>query len=424
MRMSGLLLVPVVMALAVSAAQARPSATSAPATVAADVRLLGSSIESIHPAPFRSVSRTRFRAEVDALARRAPSISRDELLVGVLRVIASLGPRNGHTGLFPGDPNNVPPFHLYPIRLYRFADGVFVVDAADGSLVHDRLVAVAGVPVERLFQLVDPLTPHDNASNTRGMAPHFAITAEVLSGLGITQGVGPAVFTFERPGGERVDVTLTPIPSPAYASEFADPLHGHYPSVLPSGPRPLYLANSGKAIWARTLAGGRAVYVGYNAVVPPAPAVLRKIERLARSPRTRRVIVDVRLNGGGDNTTYGPLLALFRSPVVNRRGKLYLLTGRATFSAAANFAAEIDRDTRATIVGEPTGGGVETYGDTVPVLLPTLGWYVYVASRYHARTRGPNDRRLAIAPDVSVDLTSAEYFAGRDPVLERALRGL
>ena len=29
---------------------------------------------------------------------------------------------------------------------------------------------------------------------------------------------------------------------------------------------------------------------------------------LARKPGVRRVIVDVRLNRGGDNTTYGPLL--------------------------------------------------------------------------------------------------------------------
>ncbi len=179
-----------------------------------------------------------------------------------------------------------------------------------------------------------------------------------------------------------------------------------------------------KALWARTLAGGRAVYVGYNSVVRPLSSVLQKIERLVRAPRTRRVIVDVRLNGGGDNTTYGELTALFRSPVVNKRGRLYLLTGRATFSAAANFAAEIDRDTRATIVGEPTGGGVETYGDTSSVLLPTTGWTVYVAREYHERKRGPKDRRLAVEPDIRIDVTSEQYFAGRDPVLERALRGL
>jgi C-terminal processing protease CtpA/Prc len=136
------------------------------------------------------------------------------------------------------------------------------------------------------------------------------------------------------------------------------------------------------------------------------------------------VIVDVRLNGGGDNTTYGPLTSLFSSPAVNRRGKLYLLTGRATVSAAANFSAEIDRDTRATIVGEPTGGGVETYGDTFPLQLPTVGWYVHIAARYHERKKSRNDRRLAVEPDIRVDVSSADHFSGRDPVLERALRGL
>jgi Peptidase family S41 len=421
MRTTGLLLALIAMVALVSSAQARLSAES---SAASDVRDLGDSIEQIHPAPFRSISRARFEAEVNELAARAQTISRAELLVGVLRLIASLGPRNGHTGLFPGDPGNVRPLHLYPIRLFRFADGVFVVDAEDKGLVGRRLVAVDGTPVERVFELVDPLVPHDNASNTRGMAPHYALTAEVLHGLGIVDTAGPADFTFESPGGARTDVTLTPIPGPQYAGEFADPLHGHYPSVLPSAPRPLYLANSGKALWVTTLAGGRAVYVGYNAVSAPAATVFRRIRRLALAARTRRVIVDVRLNGGGDNTTYGALVDLFGSKQVNRRGKLYLLIGRATFSAAANFAAEIDRDTRAVIVGEPTGGGVETYGDTVPVLMPSLGWYVYVASRYHERKRGPNDHRLAVAPDVRVDLTSAQYFAGRDPVLERALRGL
>jgi len=421
MRIAGLLLVPLAMVAIVSAAQAH---SSSPSSAASDVRLLGDSIEQIHPAPFRSISKERFEAEVNELATRASKISRDELLVGILRVISSLGPRNGHTGLFPGDPGNVRPLHLYPIRLYRFADGVFVVDAHDTSLVGDRLVAVDGSSVDRVFELVDPLVPHDNRSNVLGMAPHYALTAEVLHGLGVAATSGPARFTFVRRDGSSVDATLTPIPGPEYAGEFADPLHGHYPSVLPSASKPLYLSGSARAMWARKLAGGRSVYFGFNSVQRPTDGFVGSLGRLVRNAKVRRVIVDVRLNGGGDNTTYGSLLALIASKQVNRRGKLSLLVGRATFSAAANFAAEIDRDTRATTMGEPTGGGVETYGDTVPTLLPTLGWYVYIAARYHERKNGPGDRRLAIEPDVRVDLTSAQYFAGRDPVRDRALKGL
>jgi hypothetical protein len=361
---------------------------------------------------------------VSSLAGRAPTLSENELLVGAMRIVALLGPRNGHTGLFPGDPSHTRELHLYPLRLYAFTDGLYVVGATDPALVRGRLVAIEGIPIETVLSRVEPLVPRDNPSNLRGYAPHFLLTAEVLDGLGIAATAGSAVFTLERPDGQRVDVPLTAIPAPRYISSFPDPLYGHYPSILPRASRPLYLSGSAREMWTRTLAGGRAVYVGYNAVQAPPPAFMRKLTRLVRGAKVRRVIVDVRLNGGGDNTTYGPLTSLFGSSAVNRRGRLYLLTGRATFSAAANFAAEIDRGTRAIIVGEPTGGGVETYGDTFPVTLPTLGWTIHIAARYHERKKSKNDHRLAVEPDIRIDLASSQYFSGNDPVLDRALRGL
>jgi hypothetical protein len=409
-------------ATAASGAHAGPSA---PATAAEDVRHLGESLETMHPEPFRSVSRQRFRARLNDVAQRAPSLQPNELLVELMRIVALLGPRNGHTGIFPLDPGHGRELHLFPLRLYDFADGLFVVDESGSrGLVGARLVAVAGTPIAEVLVKVRPLVPRDNTSNLRGLAPHYLLVAEVLDGLGVLEGVGPAELTFERPGGARVDATLTPLAANAYRAAFADPLHGHYPSVLPRASRPLYLAASGKALWARLLAGGKAVYVGYNSVVPPPDATMRRIQRLVRRRSVRRVIVDVRLNGGGDNTTYGPLTSLLGSRSVDRRGRLHLLVGRATFSAAANFAAEIERDTRAIVVGEPTGGGVETYGDTAAVILDTAGLQVRIALRYHDRRRGPKDRRLAVGPDIRVGVISADFRARRDPVLSRALRGL
>jgi hypothetical protein len=74
-------------------------------------------------------------------------------------------------------------------------------------------------------------------------------------------------------------------------------------------------------------------------------------------------------------------------------------------------------------VGEPTGGGVNQYGDATSVTLPVTGWNVRIATEYTQRGE-PGDRRLAVEPDIRIDLRSADYFAKRDPVLARALRGL
>jgi C-terminal processing protease CtpA/Prc len=113
----------------------------------------------------------------------------------------------------------------------------------------------------------------------------------------------------------------------------------------------------GKPLWVRTLAGGRALYVGYNSALTPTHEMSERIGRLVRNATVRRVVVDVRANGGGDNTSYNALLNVLASPQANRRGRLYLLVGRATFSAAGNFAADVDRYPKALLVGEPTGGG-------------------------------------------------------------------
>jgi len=66
---------------------------------------------------------------------------------------------------------------------------------------------------------------------------------------------------------------------------------------------------------------------------------------------------------------------------------------------------------------------VNQYGDATSFTLPATGWNVRIATAYTQRGE-PGDRRLAVEPDIRVDLRSADYLAKRDPVLARALRGL
>ena len=448
MRMPGLLLVPLAVALFVSGAHARPSASGTSlahdrnplaripvagqslkasafaAAAAQDVQLLADTLEGIHPGLFENIPRKRFRAEVDRLTRSAPTLTADELLVGVMRIAALPGVRNGHTGVFPLDPSHRRALRLYPVRLYDFADGLYVVDAADEELVGSRLVSIEGVPIAHVLELVRPLVPRDNPSNLRGWVSHYALVAEVLDGLGIGRGVGLRRFGLEKPGLEPFEVVLTPRSGGEYVAAFGDPLHGHYPATLPQLARPpLYLAQRGRELWMTKIRGGRAVYVGYNAVTVPTSDAAARLTRLARSPEVRRIVVDLRFNGGGDNTTYGPLLAALDSRRIDRRGRLYLLIGRATFSAAGNFVTEVERDTRAISVGEPTGGGVNIYAEAIGMTLPTLGWNVRIAGGYVEKGT-PSDRRLTNKPDLRIELESSDFFAGRDPVLERALEGL
>jgi C-terminal processing protease CtpA/Prc len=132
------------------------------------------------------------------------------------------------------------------------------------------------------------------------------------------------------------------------------------------------------------------------------------------------VIVDVRLNPGGDNHTYVPLLAALRRKTVNRPGRLVVLIGRSTFSAAQNFITELERKTRATFIGETSGGSPNLYGDVQRVELPSAGVTVNVAAIWWQKSFAA-DTRVAIEPKVSVPLSSTAFFRGKDPVLVTAI---
>jgi hypothetical protein len=395
---------------------ARPASPSA----ADDVRLLMERIRTAHPDPFHATSEAAFQAAADGLASRADGLTPDQLLVELMRFSCLLGERDGHSGIFPLDSSNRRVLHLFPLYLYKFSDGLFVV-AAPGreSLVGSKVLALDGIPADELERQVRPLVPRDNEATRDDRFMSFLLTAEVLHGLGLRAGTGPAAFTLQRPGAAPRQVMLAPVSAAAYL-RLMHPLFPSFVYALPKRPKPLYLRLRGEDHYVTTIDRGRAVFVGYNMTVGSTWPEARKLARLVKSRKVRRVVVDVRLNPGGDNHTYAPLFAVLRSKAVNRPGRLVVLISRSTFSAAENFITDLERRTRAVFMGETSGGSPNLYGDATGVDLPAAGVYVNIATRYWQKSFAA-DTRVGIGPKVTVPLSSTVFFRGGDPVLAAAL---
>jgi dienelactone hydrolase len=397
-----------VAALALVACTGSQARARAEGPKADDVAFLARQMRQLHPNLFHDLDPKVFDAAVASLEQRADALGADELLVELMRLAALPGLRDGHTGLFPFLSHSRA-LAAYPLWPYRFDDGWYVVDARDTSLVGSRITAVGGVPIDDAVARIRPLVPRDNDVGQLAVLPLWLITAEVLHGLGLSASAERARFVLERDEVRReVELEAAPYHSVPHA-------HG-----LPQRTSPLFLRHRDRAWWVTTLDGGRAVYAEYNVVSRAAAFELEtRIGRLAAQRRVQRIVVDVRNNGGGDNTTYHGLVATIRR--VAARKPVFVLIGRVTFSAAGNFVAEVDRTTKASLVGESTGGAPNQWGDGTRVTLPATGWDVQIANQYvQVTTR--SDTRTAVEPDVRVLLRAADFFAGRDPVLAAALK--
>jgi hypothetical protein len=379
-----------------------------PTPLQREIRGLVDDMAAFHPEVDHQVPLRELRAEATALAERAPKLSRDQLVVGLLR-LTTLGERDGHGGIFLHDPAHAKPFHFFPLRVHDFVDGIHVVGELDGEAhVGARVVSVDGVAIEEVVERVEPLIPHDNDSTVRLLLPEYLVCAEVLRGLGIVEGA--ATYRF----GDGSEVELDPVDGGTYTGSLGTAF-----APLPVPGDPLQYRGLDESFLLEPLEHGRSLYVGYRHVESAPQELLDSILAAARRPGFHRLVIDARHNGGGDNTTYWSLVELLESAPLRERGKVAVLVGRMTFSAAGNFVASVDHETSAILVGEPSGGAPNQWGDRIPIELPRAGLTAYVAAEWVEVV--PGDTRLAVEPDVPVEPTVADFLAGRDPVLARAL---
>jgi len=177
-----------------------------------------------------------------------------------------------------------------------------------------------------------------------------------------------------------------------------------------------------KHYWHASLDDRRTLYVQYNQVQDepkgePISAYFPRLFGEADKRRVERVIIDVRLNGGGNNELNRPIWhALLKSDRLNHKGRLWVAIGPQTFSAAMNFVDDMELNTNATFVGEPTGETPNMWGDPVRLKLPNSGIVVQTSTLWW-QMEDPRDRRPFRAPDIPAEMSFADYANNVDPVL-------
>jgi hypothetical protein len=306
-----------------------------------------------------------------------------------------------------------------------FTDGLYILDSdsARASLRGARIVAVAGRPVAEVARALDPFIPSDNSMWRLHLLPQFLRSPEYLHAAGVSADLtSPLAVTIERAPGRKEEVRI-----PAVARDGTGSGGGGASPRLPGEDttRPLPLYRSLEDNYSLVDLGGspRLLYVRLRQIqnAEGGPTLAQFAERLfayVDSAAVDRLVLDVRGNGGGDNYLNQPLVhGLIASQRVNRPGQLFVITDRGTFSAAVSLVADLERNTHALFVGEPTGAGPNSYGDSKRVTLPASGLVVRISALYWQHS-DPRDPRPWIAPDLPAPVSFADHLARRDPALE------
>ncbi len=390
----------------------------------ADLRYMADEMLRTHKNLFHTVARERFDAAIKSLHDRIPQLARHQIIIEMMRIVAMVG--DGHTNIAPTRDAKIG-FRALPIKLYLFRDGLFVRAAlrAQSELVGARVVMIGDTPADNAVARAIEITGRDNEIGARYFAPFLLTMPEVLHALGLASSPDEAQFVIEK-NERRQTVTLKSAGLPEMMPADTDTSWLAKEGWVDlrdqsTRPLPLWLRDPQNAFWFEYLPETKTVYAQINQVRDKEKETLgafseRLFAFIAANP-VEKLILDLRLNRGGNGGLLRPLITGIIKSKVDDRGKLFAIIGRSTWSAAQFLLVYLEQWTNAIFVGEPSGSKGNHYGDSRKITLPNSGITVR-ASVYQWQDWSPWDLRQWTAPHLTAELTADDYRNNTDPAMK------
>lgn len=378
----------------------------------ADLHFLAAEIERLHVNRLSAMSDDEFARRIADIETQIPSLSDQQIVFRFMGLVGAMG--SGHNLILPTGAT-YGSFSRLPLEFYWFQDGLFVVDADEGykEWIGYRVERIGNTSALEALGQTSSLNARDNNMQALWLAPYYVSLPELLEFQGIAESATSIELTLSGSG----EVRTTTLAGEDW--EFTD-----FPRLprLNRDEQPLYLSNHDRLYWKEHLPDQNAIFVQFNWVQEydeqSLEAFSRALVEEINVTGVENLILDLRLNHGGNGAILPPMLrALNYFEGARPGGKLFVIAGRGTFSAAHNLLTDIDRLTNAIIVGEPSGSRPNALSEAGWFRLPYSGLRGLISSQFHQQS-APEDHRIWIAPHVPVVMTSKQYFAGQDPAME------
>ena len=394
----------------------------------ADIDYLAREIKRRAYAPFRLSSEAQLDAVVATMLDHIPVWSDARLLIECRRLLTYLG--DAHVSLRP-DPEDERWRQALPVQFFLFAEGTFIVAAAPGqaALLGHELIAIDHYPIAEIIAAVAATLPRDNHNPQwpRHQLGWRLRELPFLHALGVANAPTEATLTLrDQTGTERAAHLVTdPSASPADGrNRYPHPPGWVFLPDTLTAPLPLTLRRPRAPYWYTYLAASQTVFFQFNAVrddpqEPLAAFCDRLFAFIAEQP-VARLIIDMRWNGGGNTYLEIALIQHLVRARINQRGRLFVIIGRGTFSAAQNGVGMMSRYTEAIFIGEPTGSSPMFIGETIPFTLPYCRAEVNVSDLLW-QTTWPDDYRRWLPPMLYTPVTFADFARNHDAALAAIL---
>ena len=363
-------------------------------------------------------NRKYFEDGIAKLKKMAPFYSNSEMVLKIQQLLVKFG--DAHTGA--NYPQEMSPNRIYPLGLDCYGKDYYVTTTSKKykNLLGARITAINGHTMNNIENQFSSLVVVDSRSNILNIVPKIMAFAQIYDFFGIAKG-DSIVISYEK-GGTKGRTTMKTCPINARSMVNIMPLK-----------QTMHIVNSKTLFTDTYMPDDKIYYVQYNrcwnreleekygsreraAQMPSFTEFSRRIESTLKEKDVKKLVFDLRYNGGGNSAPFTSLVKKLAEQLKDRKDiKCYAVIGRATFSSGILNSLDLKKYLNATFVGEVTAGCANHLGEIRSFGLPTSGLEIMYSTKYFRQndiTDGP------IHPDVMKETAYDDFIHGTDPVLE------
>lgn len=389
---------------------------------------------------FDIAAKARATALLDALSGDAARINDRQYLLRLAEVTAQAD--NGHDSLAVWSSPLRPATRL-PLRMVWIGKRLFVSRAAAeyGDLAGAEVLRLGRWTVSELFARISRYQGGKDEYR-RWSLLWLTHNPEMLEALGAAADADSVELLARLGNGRQVARALRPVPADSLplvafpagwlSGELTKAERDLNWKAGAAAPSPLYLQEPGRYFRSVELPLLDALYLQFRSNLDMddekiAPFVAKIDEQLRRAPPAN-LILDLRLNTGGDNTQNRELMRTIARTVP---GRIFVITGPYTYSAGIASAAAMIHDggAKVTVVGEEPGDRDHWWSEREEVCLPyskacanrQMGYWDLIrgcTGKPHCFGDQFDVRIRSLRPSVKRELTPKDWIEGRDAAMD------
>jgi hypothetical protein len=367
-----------------------------------DINFIKQELPARHVNLFTNMSQQEFDIEIESLIEKTPQLDENEIICELMKIFSKIG--DSHTGIHNG--MNMSKFNIAPIKYEVYDDGIYIVEIIESGrdYLKQKVAAIDNVPINKVYEKISTVLPHENDYFLKSAIPDFLRLYEILDALEITSSKNSYQLTLGN--GETFQVRGN-----AYG-------HTNFISCYSTENTPFYLQNNEDNYWYRII-DGNIVYLQYNQCVEMGEISFKEFSQQMfaelNSKQIDKFIIDIRLNSGGSSLIIAPLIEELQKHN-ELQDKIYCCIGDKTASSGLINAFQLQNDLGAILIGEPTGGKPNHFGEVREFSLPNTKLIVRYSTKYFELQSGNDNESLE--PDYYVENNSYDSFNGIDPCVE------